>query len=275
MGFAKGPTHPASYGSQLLIHKLPTIPTAATPATVTPTAAPADVATAATAPRRRRRRRNPDATATAAAAAAPTDVVPTATAIKAAAVRAATPSAATPATRTDVSRTIAVALCFGVGGNGCSSECEGRCEHGGYPAQLQQHDTSPSIFIRGRTRTRIGCIRTETSNEAQIGKLEESMHPIATISRDMVNARTVVSPVQQPRKRPLEAGVLSTCPPKLEERRRKSEGGSRDPPSRNVHRRITPIGPRFARTDGLQSVLHLGCIGPNWCGRSPSETVRS
>jgi hypothetical protein len=25
-------------------------------------------------------------------------------------------------------------LCFGVGGNGGSSECEGRCEHGGYPA---------------------------------------------------------------------------------------------------------------------------------------------
>src|SRR5216684_674887 len=66
------------YGSRLLIHKLQTIPTAAT-------------------------------------------------------ITAATLSAATVATRTDVRRTIE-ALCFGVGGNGGSSECEGRCEHGGYPA---------------------------------------------------------------------------------------------------------------------------------------------
>jgi len=59
-----------------------------------------------------------DPNSTAAAAAAPTGVVPTATA---------------PATRTNVRRTIE-ALCFGVGWNGGSSECEGRCEHGGYPA---------------------------------------------------------------------------------------------------------------------------------------------
>src|SRR5713226_3123177 len=112
------------YGSRLLIHKLPTTPTAATIADATITAA--TITAAATA--RRRRRRNPDST-TAAAAAAPTGVVPTATAPTATA----TPSAATVATRTDVRRTIE-ALCFGVGGNGGSSECEGRCEHGGYPA---------------------------------------------------------------------------------------------------------------------------------------------
>jgi hypothetical protein len=131
---------PISTAASFLIHKLPTIPTVATPATATPTAAaPADAAptAAATARRRRRRRRNPDST-TAAAAAARTGVVPTAT-----------PSAATPATRTDVCRTIvcrsvvcrsvvcgtiAEALCFSVGGNGGSSECEGCCEHGRYPA---------------------------------------------------------------------------------------------------------------------------------------------
>jgi hypothetical protein len=38
---------------------------------------------------------------------------------------------------------------------------------------------------------------------------------------------------------------------------------SRNPPSRNVHRRVTPIGPRFARTDGLQPALRTGCIDPN------------
>jgi hypothetical protein len=55
----------------------------------------------------------------------------------------------------------------------------------------------------------------------------------------------------------------SLPPPKLEERRRKSEGGSRNPPSRHVYRRITPIGPCFARTDGLQSalVLSIKCTG--------------
>ena len=57
-------------------------------------------------------------------------VVPTATAPTAAA----TPTAAIPATRVNVSRTIDVALCLGIGGNGGSSECKGRCEHGGYPA---------------------------------------------------------------------------------------------------------------------------------------------
>ena len=92
------------YGSQLLIHKLPTTITAAAITAAAITAA--TITAAAAARRRRRRRRNPDST-TAAAAAAPTGVVPTAT---------------------------APALCFDVGGNGGSSECEGRCEHGGYPA---------------------------------------------------------------------------------------------------------------------------------------------
>jgi len=125
------------YGSQLLVHKLPTTIIAATIIAATITAATITDATitaaaitaaaitdatititaAAAARRRRRRRRNPDST-TAAAAAAPTGVVPT---------------AATPATRTNVPGTIE-ALCFGVGGNGGRSECEGRCEHGGYPA---------------------------------------------------------------------------------------------------------------------------------------------
>jgi hypothetical protein len=119
------------YGSQLLIHKLPTTIIAATIIAATITAATITDATitaaaitdatititAAAAARRRRRRRNPDST-TAAAAAAPTGVVPT---------------AATPATRTNVPGTIE-ALCFDVGGNGGRSECEGRCEHGGYPA---------------------------------------------------------------------------------------------------------------------------------------------
>jgi hypothetical protein len=119
------------YGSQLSIHKLPTTIIAATiiAATIaaaiaaaitdgTITTATIAITAAAAARRRRRRRRNPDSTTAAAAAA------PTATAI---------PSAATPATRTNVPGTI-VALCFDVGGNGGRSECEGRCEHGGYPA---------------------------------------------------------------------------------------------------------------------------------------------
>jgi hypothetical protein len=129
------------YGSPLLIYKLPTIITAAaiTDATITITAtaaititaaaitiAAATITTAATAPRRRRRRRNPDSTA--AAAAAPTGVV-----VTGATPAAATPSAATPATPTNIRRTIE-ALGYGVGGNGGSSECEGRRDHGGYPA---------------------------------------------------------------------------------------------------------------------------------------------
>ena len=126
------------YGSQLLIDKLPTTITATiitaatitaatiTAATITDAAITAATITAA-ATARRRRRRNPDSTA--AAAAAPTGVVPTATTPRAAA----TPSAATPATRANVRRTVE-ALCFDVGRNGGSSECEGRCEHGGYPA---------------------------------------------------------------------------------------------------------------------------------------------
>jgi hypothetical protein len=122
------------YGSQLLIHKLPTIITAATIAAaaitdititaVTITAATitdATITTTATAWPRRRRRRNPDSTA--AAAAARTGVVPAGV----------VPSATTPAIRTSIRRTIE-ALCFGVGGNGGSSECEDRCKHGGYPA---------------------------------------------------------------------------------------------------------------------------------------------
>jgi hypothetical protein len=117
------------YGSRLLIHKLPTtiiaatITAAITDGTITTATITIAVTAAAAARRRRRRRRNPDST-TAAAAAAPTATAPTATAI---------PSAATPATRTNVPGTI-VALCFDVGGNGGRSECEGRCEHGGYPA---------------------------------------------------------------------------------------------------------------------------------------------
>jgi hypothetical protein len=172
------------YGSRLLIHKLPTIITAAiTDATITITAAITDatititaaaitdatitITAAAAARRRRRRRRNPDST-TAAAAAAPTGVVPT---------------AATPATRTNVRRTI-VALCFGVGGNGGSSECEGRREHGGYPAQLQQHDTSPSVFILG-ANPRLDWLSTnsDVKQGTSLAKLGESMHQIALISR--------------------------------------------------------------------------------------------
>src|SRR6266700_4136854 len=116
------------YGSQLLIHKLPTIITAATIAAaitdITITAATitdATITTTATAWPRRRRRRNPDSTA--AAAAARTGVVPTSV----------VPSATTPAIRTNIRRTIE-ALCFGVGGDGGSSECEDRCKHGGYSA---------------------------------------------------------------------------------------------------------------------------------------------
>jgi hypothetical protein len=117
------------YGSPPLIHKLPAT---ATPAAV-PTAAPADApTTAATAWRRRRRRRNPDSTAAAAAAAAPTGVIPTATVPRTTAPRAATPTAATPAAA-NIRGTVE-ALGFDVGGNGGSSECEGRREHGGYPA---------------------------------------------------------------------------------------------------------------------------------------------
>jgi hypothetical protein len=121
------------YGSQLLIHKLPTTITDATITAIadaTIAAAITDAIAAAATARRWGRRRNVDSTA--AAATTPTGVVPTATAVRADAVRAATPSAATVAT---VCRTITiVALCLGVGGNGSSSECEGRCEYGGYPA---------------------------------------------------------------------------------------------------------------------------------------------
>jgi hypothetical protein len=51
----------------------------------------------------------------------------------------------------------------------------------------------------------------------------------------------------------------STCPPKLEERRRKGEGESRNPPSRDVWRWITPIGSRFARTVGFDPPTRCGC----------------
>jgi hypothetical protein len=116
------------YGSQLLIHKLPTLPTAATPTAVVP-AAPAPT-TAAAAWRRGRRGRNPDLT-TAAAAAAPAGVVPTATTPTATAPRAAaTPSAC----RTNERWTNEEAVCFSVGGNGGGGKCEGRCKHDGYPA---------------------------------------------------------------------------------------------------------------------------------------------
>jgi hypothetical protein len=128
------------YGSELLIHKLPTTITAATitaaatiaaaivtAATITDATITAtiDAARRRSTARRRRRRRNPDLTA--AAAAAPTGGP------AAAIITAATITAATPATRANIRRTIE-ALCFGVGGNGGSSECEGRCDHGGYPA---------------------------------------------------------------------------------------------------------------------------------------------
>jgi hypothetical protein len=119
------------YGSPPLIHKLPAT---ATPAAI-PSAAPADGPAAATAWRRRRRRRNPDSTAAAAAAAAaaPTGVVPTAATVpRTTAPRATTPTSATPAAA-NISGTVE-ALGFDVGGNGGSSEREGRREHGGYPA---------------------------------------------------------------------------------------------------------------------------------------------
>jgi hypothetical protein len=122
------------YGSQRLIHKLPatTTPTAAIPTAAAPAgAAPTAAATARW--RRWRRRRS----AAAAAAAAPTDIVPTAAAPTAATPTAATPRAgatpaATPAASTEP-RTIET-TCLDASGNGGGSECEGRCEHGGYLA---------------------------------------------------------------------------------------------------------------------------------------------
>jgi hypothetical protein len=123
------------YGSQLLIHKLPTLPTAATPTAVVP-AAPAPT-TAAAAWRRGRRGRNPDLT-TAAAAAAPTGVVPTATtpAATTPTPTATAPGAAAPpsACRTNERWTNEEAVCFSVGRNGGGGKCEGRCKHDGYPA---------------------------------------------------------------------------------------------------------------------------------------------
>jgi hypothetical protein len=100
---------------------------AITAAAITAAAITAATITAATTARRRR---NPDSTAAAA--------LPTATAPRA---------AATPANRTNQRGTQEEATCFGVGGNGGSSECEGRCEHDGYPAHLQQHDTSSSVCL--------------------------------------------------------------------------------------------------------------------------------
>jgi len=60
---------------------------------------------------------------------------PTATAVPTAATpAAATPTTTTPAARTKERRTKEEAMCLGVGGNGGSSECEGRRERDGYPA---------------------------------------------------------------------------------------------------------------------------------------------
>jgi len=147
------------YGSQLLIHKLPTTITAATITAATITAATiaaatigaatitdatitaaiaavitaaitATIATAIDTARRRRRRRNIDL-----AAGRRSDLAAAATVIATAApVIAATGAHRAKERGTEQRRSKEEAKCFGLGRNGGGSECESRRGHDGYPA---------------------------------------------------------------------------------------------------------------------------------------------
>jgi hypothetical protein len=148
------------YGSQLLIHKLPTTITAATITAATITAATitaatitavtitdatitaatitaaiaaaitAAIATAIDTARRRRRRRNIDL-----AAGRRSDLAAAATVIATAApVIAATGAHRAKERGTEQRRSKEEAKCFGLGRNGGGSECESRRGHDGYPA---------------------------------------------------------------------------------------------------------------------------------------------
>jgi hypothetical protein len=172
------------YGSELLIQKLPTIVTAAIPTAATPA-----VVTA------RRWRRRPNLTAAAVptvsvtvptvSVTAPTVTVTAPTvSIIAPTVTASTVTASTEGTRTKERRTKQrgskeEAECFGFGGNGSSSKCKSCCEHDGYPAKFQHHDTSPSVYLA--VNPHLDCsLRTQTSNKAQAGI---SSRPSRDISR--------------------------------------------------------------------------------------------
>jgi len=143
------------YGSQLLIHKLPTTITAATitaatitdatitdatitavtitDATITAAIAAAitvAIATAIDTARRRRRRRNIDL-----AAGRRSDLAAAATVIATAApVIAATGAHRAKERGTEQRRSKEEVKCFGLGRNGGGSECESRRGHDGYPA---------------------------------------------------------------------------------------------------------------------------------------------
>jgi len=124
------------YGSQLLIHKLPTTITAATITAATITAATitdaiaAAIATAIDTARRRRRRRNIDL-----AAGRRSDLAAAATVIATAApVIAATGAHRAKERGTEQRRSKEEAKCFGLGRNGGGSECESCSGHDGYPA---------------------------------------------------------------------------------------------------------------------------------------------
>src|SRR5882724_413888 len=154
---ARRPTHVLAlgqetdfYGSQLLIHKLPTTITAATitdatitdatitavtitDATITAAIAAAitvAIATAIDTARRRRRRRNIDL-----AAGRRSDLAAAATVIATAApVIAATGAHRAKERGTEQRRSKEEAKCFGLGRNGGGSECESRRGHDDYPA---------------------------------------------------------------------------------------------------------------------------------------------
>jgi len=122
------------YGSQLLIHKLPTTITAATitaatitDATITDATITAAIATAIDTARRRR---NIDL-----AAGRRSDLAAAATVIATAApVIAATGAHRAKERGTEQRRSKEEAKCFGLGRNGGGSECESRRGHDGYPA---------------------------------------------------------------------------------------------------------------------------------------------
>jgi hypothetical protein len=176
------------YGSELLIQKLPTIVTAAIPTAATPA-----VVTA----RRWRRRPNltaaavptvsvtaPTVTATVTVAAPTVTVTAAIVSIIAPTVTASTVTASTEGARTKERRTEQrgskeEAKCIGFGGNGSSSKCKSCCEHDGYPAKFQHHDTSPSVYLA--VNPHLDCsLRTQTSNKAQAGI---SSRPSRDISR--------------------------------------------------------------------------------------------
>src|SRR5882724_8364038 len=130
------------YGSQLLIHKLPTTITAATITAATITAATITavtitdatitvaIATAIDTARRRWRRRNIDL-----AAGRRSDLAAAATVIATAApVIAATGAHRAKERGTEQRRSKEEAKCFGLGRNGGGSECESCSGHDGYPA---------------------------------------------------------------------------------------------------------------------------------------------